>query len=345
MAIKLSYSHIKQYIEEFGYKLVSKEYRNANTKMEKVCPKGHFFEIRYNDFQQGHRCSVCYGNKKYSYNQIKEYIESFDYLLVSKEYKNVGTKLNLVCPKKHFFDMSYSCFRQGQRCPECAGVKKYSYNQIKEYIERFGYKLVSKEYKNNNVKMELVCPEGHGFEIVYSSFRRGHRCPICVGNKKLSYGHIKQYIENFGYSLVSKEYKNTHTKMEMVCTKGHKFEMSYSGFQTGYRCPICIKSRGEKEVLNFVQSIYGGRIVENDRTQIINPKTGYNLELDIFLPELNKAIEYNGEYWHSKDNIKNKDNQKLVQCKSKGIELLVIEDEKWKKTKDYNIIKYFIEKE
>ncbi len=75
---------------------------------------------------------------------------------------------------------------------------------------------------------------------------------------------------------------------------------------------------------------------------IVNPKTGNYLELDIFLPELNKAIEYNGIYWHSKENVKNRDKLKSTQCKNKGIDLLVIEESDWIKNKNFGILDCFM---
>jgi hypothetical protein len=53
-------------------------------------------------------------------------------------------------------------------------------------------------------------------------------------------------------------------------------------------------SLGEKEVLNYVKKIYNGNIISNDRKTIINKKSGKYLELDIYLPYLKKAIEFNG---------------------------------------------------
>lgn len=155
--------------------------------------------------------------------------------------------------------------------------------------------------------------------------------------KKHSYNHVKKYIEGFEYQLVSKEYKNVKTKLNLICPQNHSFEMKYNDFQQGIRCPECAKSmvtsKGEKEVLNFVQSIYDGKIVENDRSQIINPLTGRYLELDIFLPEINKAIEYNGIYWHSK---KEKiDELKQTLCSEKRIKLLVIEEKEWTENRNF----------
>ena len=49
----------------------------------------------------------------------------------------------------------------------------------------------------------------------------------------------------------------------------------------------------EKEIINFIKSIYDGEIIENNR-HIISP-----MELDIYIPQKNLAIEFNGLYWHS----------------------------------------------
>ena len=94
--------------------------------------------------------------------------------------------------------------------------------------------------------------------------------------------------------------------------------------------------------MNYVKSIYNGPVIPNDRTQIVNPSTGNNLELDIWLPDLNKAIEYNGEHWHTEKNVKFRDNQKQIQCKEKGINLLVVKEHEWLKNKNWTMINEFI---
>ena len=71
------------------------------------------------------------------------------------------------------------------------------------------------------------------------------------------------------------------------------------------------------------------KVLSNTRSQIFNPKTERGLELDIFMPTLNKAIEYNGEYWHQNKDMKDRDLLKQQLCKSKGIKLLTIWDKEW----------------
>ena len=96
-------------------------------------------------------------------------------------------------------------------------------------------------------------------------------------------------------------------------------------------------SKGEKEVLEFVKSIYHGTIIENDRTQMEpNSENNWieNHELDIWLPDIKVAIEFNGTYWHSLENVSESDKFKRLQCESKGIKLFTISEEEWNSDKD-----------
>jgi hypothetical protein len=72
--------------------------------------------------------------------------------------------------------------------------------------------------------------------------------------------------------------------------------------------------------------------------------TGRNLELDIYLPEIKKAIEYNCKWTHRHDYTKYKDEQKILQCKEKGVDLLVLDDREWHKDNNNQVdkIKMFI---
>ena len=93
-----------------------------------------------------------------------------------------------------------------------------------------------------------------------------------------------------------------------------------------------VTSKGEKEVLEYVKSIYNGTIIENDRTQMEpNSENNWleNHELDIWLPDIKVAIEYNGTYWHSLPNIVESDHFKKLQCESKGISLISISEQDW----------------
>jgi len=95
-------------------------------------------------------------------------------------------------------------------------------------------------------------------------------------------------------------------------------------------CTICnpTESRNtsgyELELKNFIEEIYQGEIDFNNRS-IINP-----LELDIFLPELKLAIEFNGLYWHSEQKKNNNYHlNKHTKCKNVGVELIQVYEDDW----------------
>lgn len=69
--------------------------------------------------------------------------------------------------------------------------------------------------------------------------------------------------------------------------------------------------------------------MNNDRS-VLKPN-----ELDIYLPEINLAIEYNGEYWHSISQSKVNRDDKSYRCLLKGITLIHIEEVDWKANKKY----------
>lgn len=59
--------------------------------------------------------------------------------------------------------------------------------------------------------------------------------------KKFDYNRVKNYIEKHGYTLNSKKYINTHTKLDLTCPENHDFKMTFNNFKRGQRCPICAR--------------------------------------------------------------------------------------------------------
>jgi hypothetical protein len=355
---KYTYDQVKSFIEKEGYTLLSNDYINNKNKLDVMCDKGHKSQVRLNDFLNNHRCIYCSGKNKHTYDQVKSFIEKEGYTLLSNDYINNKTKLKIMCDKEHIFEMTYSHLKSGQRCPKCSMIKKadkhrLTYNQVKTIIENEGYYLLSNEYVNNKEKIKIKCDKNHTFNMRFDNFKHGCRCPKCAiiertKNKTLTYEQVKSFIEKEGYSLLSDEYVKSVKKLQLQCPDKHTFNMCFNNFQSGQKCPICSfkdgKSKPEKEIFSYIKSIYNGKIIENDRTQIINPHTNKNLELDIWLPEVRKAIEFNGKYWHSKNDVSVRDIIKKEQCNNKKINLFIIDEIEWIKDKNncLDLIKGFI---
>ena len=190
---------------------------------------------------------------KLTYEKAKAYIESFDgYKLMSTEYINASTKLEIECPQKHIFRMGFSAFKSGQRCSACSGNKKLTYEQVKKYVEDNGYTLLSDTYVNNLTKLKMTCAVGHDVEICFANFKNGHRCCYCSGKRQKTYKEVRDTVENAGYKLLSKSYQSNSIKLEFLCPVGHNFTMAYGDFQQGRRCPVCaIAIRRQKRFLKY----------------------------------------------------------------------------------------------
>jgi ribosomal protein S27E len=280
--------------------------------------------------------------KKLTFEYVKEFIEKEGYKLLSDVYKNNSSKLEVQCPEGHKYSVGFNSFKNNIRCPYCYGNKKLTFEYVKEFIEKEGYKLLSTNYVDTRNKLEIQCPEGHIYQITFSTFKSGHRCKICSTEQihikqKHTLEYINKYINNFKYKLISNSYNNAFDKICVECPSGHRYYVKFNNFQQGDRCPYCSNingSKAEKEIVKIIKDNYTYDIIENDRTQIINPLTKRMLELDIYLPDINKAIEYNGTYWHSKKSTVMKDKLKINLCKEKNICLLVISEAEWLKDKE-----------
>lgn len=90
-------------------------------------------------------------------------------------------------------------------------------------------------------------------------------------------------------------------------------------------------SHQEKELVAYIKGIYAGTVQENAKTEIVNPKTGRHLEIDIYLPEKQIGIEYNGIYWHSSlcGTPKDYHEVKSKLCEKAGIRLIHIYQDEW----------------
>ena len=121
-------------------------------------------------------------------------------------------------------------------------MKKLSYEYVKSYVEKEGYKLLSTEYINCRTKLEFICPVGHKFEMFWPRFQQGERCRKCwILSKYLSIKDIKKQslIIAPGYKLISTKYINSHSKLRFVCPEGHEFSMRWWNFQQKCKCPKC----------------------------------------------------------------------------------------------------------
>ena len=276
---------------------------------------------------------------KWTLEKIIEFIENENYEFI--EYvsgKGKESRIKVWCknPNHEPYEVTFNSFkgnknRKGRRCARCSKWKGHSYEYIKKQFEKEGYTLISTEYKNAYTPMKVICSNKHEWKITYSNFQQGQRCPCCT--KRDRYKEVKEYIESFGYKLLSTEYKNNKEKLSIVCPKGHHFDnMCFSSFKNdNQRCPLCNESKGEKRISEILDNF---NILYIPQYKFDDCKFKYKLPFDFYLPQYNICIEYDGgqhfkiiEHFGGLDgfiNTKIRDTIKNIYCKDNNIKLIRI---------------------
>lgn len=254
------------------------------------------------------RCRNC----ENIYRSSQEYQREFEKIILTKygkkcfleteEYKEKVKKTNQEKYGVDWYSQSED-FKEKAKITNTKryGVENYNYslNICKRTINTFEKILKKDGYYDLGYR--LISYKGNGSYEIY--------CPRCNKNFTIS---------------CNNNYRGRCKKYQEICTNCNPLQKHYS----------C----GEKDVLDYVSSIYSGSVEENTKKII------YPYELDIYLPDLKLAIEYNGDYWHanpnlySKDEIVNgksasdiweKDIEKINQCYSKDITLIVVWENDW----------------
>lgn len=199
--------------------------------------------------------------KRLTYREVKDFIEKTGYTLLSEDYVNSETALSVKCDKDHdAYDVRFSNFKTGKRCPTCAIIKRNESKRIdpsvvKKEVEDNGYSLleIKEGSKGNHKRLIVKCDKDHdAYEVTFQNFKKGRRCPYCKAEKKRT--PIEDVIKNVeaeGFELVSGEYQSRKSKMVFRCPKKHEYPSTYDSFLAGKRCGRCSGSRGEN-LINFI---------------------------------------------------------------------------------------------
>ena len=348
---KLTNDDIVQKIHELvgdEYCKLNDVYKGTRIKFpikHKLC--GHEYEIAWDTFKQGARCPKCSGNIKLTNEEIVERMHE----LVDDEYcklDDIYINANAKFPIKHNtcgneYEVSWHNFQKGSRCPKCSGNIKLTNLDV---IQRM-YELVDDEYTKLNdiyVNADTKFPIKHNtcdheYEVSWGNFQRGKRCPKCSGVMKLTNEDIVQRMIDLvsnEYSKLNDIYVNANTKFPIrhnIC--GHEYEVKWSNFQNGKRCPKCNQSKGEKFISDYLTNKH---ISFTTQVRFNDCRHKNTLPFDFGIVDSNKKIialiEFDGEqhfkpsdFFGGEENLKQvqlRDSIKNQYCKDNNIPLLRI---------------------
>ena len=341
------------------------EYMGARYNVDIRCKIHGIFTQMATNHLGGKGCKECSRIKvaKDQTSNTEEFIskarnihrDKYDYFLV--DYKNNRTQVEIICKIHGKFLQAPSDHLSGKGCTECGKEKSKEDTRSRimlskdEFIKRANnvhknlYDYSKIEYVDTRTKIKIVCKKHGSFLQTPQKHMMGRGCPTCGRERTTehNFSNTQDFIykakllhgDLFNYEKV--DYGGADIKIEIICKKHGSFFQSPHNHLKGTGCPRCgvSASKFEIEIVNFIKTFYLGEIVTNSK-DIIPP-----MELDIYIPEFNLAIEFNGGYWHN-EKFKPKDYHLLKYnlCKSRNIRLISIWE--WEIVKDKEKIKNFI---
>ena len=259
-----------------------------------------------------------------------------------------GRKVWWKCSKGHEWQASIAHRSNGCGCPVCAQNNRRRQHS-KNWIEKKGSLAVhnpqlSKEWHprkngeltpndvacNSHQKVWWKCSNGHEWEAIIANRNKGRNCPYCSGRKVLlGYNDIptvnpklvKQWDYEKNNNLRPENFTvNSHKKVWWKCNRGHEWQATIANRNNGRECPICATEHSssfpEYAIVYYLKK-YGLKPIH------LWKERGY--ELDVYIPSMKIAIEYDGFLWHQ--NKAKNDLEKNQKCKKDGIKLYRIREE------------------
>lgn len=266
------------------------------------------------------------------------------------------------CDKGHSWQAQIKHRTMGTTCPVCANKAiLVGYNDlasthpklVSEWdFEKNSELLPTQISSGSNKAVWWKCESSHSWKAIVSDRVRGNGCPYCSKKKRVRAATVSgalvpereisgsrilegyndlatlypsllkewDYEKNFDISP-SKIGRGSELKVWWKCEKGHSWQAVVSNRIKGIGCPICSKglriSAGEKTILYYLKQVFP-TAQENYHAEWLGKS-----ELDMFVPDLNFAVEYDGSRWHGDSS---KDSEKDSLCSAHGITLVRIRE-------------------
>ena len=235
---------------------------------------------------------------------------------------------------------------KGYGCPICKGKKiLVGFNDLASQKPEL---LKDWDYSKNSIKPDEItigsgkivwwkchiC--GHEWKTSISHRTNNRGCPCCSGHV-VSKGR-NDLATIFPFIAEDWDYEKNTLKPDEVtigstkkvwwkCHNGHPSYLSPIGNRChGAGCPICNTmfqtSFPEQAIFYYIKKAFPDAVSKYKNKDIFKS----SMELDIYIPSIRTAIEYDGFAWHNNENSKKREKKKYLVCKSNSIYLYRVKE-------------------
>ena len=312
--------------------------QGSNLKVYWHCDNGHTWKSTVAS-RRKHNCPYCMNKKASPEDNFllnnPQKAKYWDYNKNSLDPENFRTQSNkkcwFLCQENHSFDSTLTNIFYGKWCPYCSGKKVGYGNSLNDTNPKVAAEWHPKKNKfspkevtsGSNKKVWWICSSGHEWKAtIHSRSVKGYGCPYCSGHyagygNTLSAKHPELVKEiDFMKSKINPDEIHPGTELALwwKCERGHSWKTSvkHRTQENGTGCPFCTSQTSSPEIRLFceLKSIFPDT---KNREKI--QKT----EVDVYIPSLKIAVEYDGAYYHKDKHTH--DEQKIKTLNKAGLKV------------------------
>lgn len=221
---------------------------------------------------------------------------------ISTVYVNSATPLLWRCELGHQWSAIPVSIQKGSWCPDCAGVRRLTLEQMQQMAYSRGGSCLSESYRNTATKLEWRCSAGHEWSATPLQIKKGHWCPFCARVARLTLHELQRIAVQKAGECLSLEYLNSSKPLRWKCAVGHEWLARSSSVKAGSWCPLCAHNQELKlEEMQEIAEQRGGQCLS------ASYKNGHTPLL---------WVCKNGHYWKASPvNVKNGTRKKGTWCR------------------------------
>jgi hypothetical protein len=364
MTKKLIYEEVKSFIEiesNSGCKLLTtrEKYKTTKENLLIKCKCGNEFEVSFMRFKGKNKkqCNDCSKilvniNRKFSYDEVKKYIDDLGYELLNNEYQDIRSRITVKDKEGYYYTPSLNNLIRYKSSSKFHKTNPYTLQNIKLWckLNNKPFKLMSEQWERNSKNLKWKCLKdncGEIFEASWNNIQSGKGCSFCSGHQVclsnclatknpelISEWHSVKNGELTPYDVTC----GCNKDIWWQCERGHEWPAIICNRSNGKNCPKCSDSNANNKLINFCiinNLIY----LPEYRTNKCKDKHPLPFDMAIFYKENIYLIEADGQQHFRPVNfggISNEralENFKIIQyhdeiknkyCKNNNISLLRI---------------------
>lgn len=286
-------------ISRDGY-CFSSEYVGVTSHLEWGCSQGHRWLRTFNGAKRAEswctKCDVFIGPKN-----AQAIASTRGGRCLTLEFEGALIPLEWECGThhRHRWKAPYKSIRAGHWCPFCGGVGVVTIEAAQKLALKFGGECLATTAPGSMKHIKWKCGRGHVWSAPRVTIYNGTWCQQCSKEDKLT--KAREVATSKHGMCLNDEYALTTSHWKWECENKHIWMATYGSIvYQGSWCPTCHVSLTQRVLGRLIRDIFGTTIIHNYRKfswlrASMSGTNTANMEVDIWLPELKIAIEYDGK--------------------------------------------------